>query len=141
MVNEYTQTISAIINERRGINPALSIKLGQQLGTKEDYFMLLQASYEVQKEINKSTENSSTPNLSNIRKVLFWDTNFDQIDWNRNKSAIIRRVFERGNDNEIEEIISFYGRPTVRRVIRSSKNEFLPAYNKNAAKHLQLSHQ
>ena len=47
-VDEHTQTISAILNERRGINPGLSIRLGQQLGIDIEYFMYLQSSYDVQ---------------------------------------------------------------------------------------------
>ena len=139
LVDEYTQTISAILNERRGINPALSIKLGKQLGIDVDYFMHLQASYEVQKEMDQSNRDSRDPNLKNIRKVLFWDTDFSQIDWERNKSAIIKRIFERGNDQEIYEIIAFYGLPTIKRIIRLSKNDFLPAFNENVKKYLTLN--
>lgn len=138
LVDEYTQTISAILNERRGINPGLSIKLGQQLGIDIDYFMYLQASYDVQKEIDQLNHSNRFPDLTKIRKVLFWDTDFNQINWERNKSAIIKRIFERGNDKEISEIIAFYGLPTIKRVIRFSKNDFLPAYNENVKKHLSL---
>ncbi|MDP5011881.1 MAG: plasmid maintenance system antidote protein [Crocinitomicaceae bacterium] len=138
LVDEYTQTISAILNERRGINPGLSIKLGQQLSIDADYFMYLQASYDVHKEIEELNRNNRIPNLTNIRKALFWDTDFNKLDWDRNKSAIIKRIFERGNDQEISEIIAFYGLPTIKRVIRFSKNDFLPAYNENVKKHLSL---
>jgi antitoxin HigA-1 len=138
LVDEYTQTISAILNERRGINPGLSIKLGQQLGIDVDYFMYLQASYDIQKEIDQLNQIKRTPNLKKIRKVLFWDTDFNQINWERNKSAIIKRIFERGNDQEISEIIAFYGLPKIKRVIRFSKNDFLPAFNENVKKHLSL---
>ena len=110
-INEHKQTISAIINQKRGINPELSIKLSDYFHTEEDYFMMLQAGYEVKRKL---AENSlKTPNLSNIRKVLFWDTTFDKIDWNKNKRAIIKRVLERGNDKEINEIINFYGKAKV----------------------------
>lgn len=136
LVNEYTQTISAILNERRGVNPGLSIKLGQQLGVPEDYFMQIQATYDVQKEMERTNQNNRIPNLKKIRKVLFWDTDFNQLDWEKNKSAIIKRIFERGNDQEISEIIDFYGLPTIKRVIRLSKNDFLPAFNENVKKYL-----
>jgi addiction module HigA family antidote len=136
LVDEYTQTISAILNERRGINTGLSIKLGQQLGIDLDYFMYLQASYDVQKEIDQLNQSKRIPNLNKIRKILFWDTDFNQIDWERNKSAIIKRIFERGNGQEINEIIAFYGLPTIKRVIKLSKNDFLPAFNENVKKHV-----
>ena len=46
-LEEHKQTISAILHQKRGINATLSIKLGHFFGIEEDYFMLLQASYEV----------------------------------------------------------------------------------------------
>ena len=141
LVDEYTQTISAILNERRGINPGLSIKLGQQLEIDPDYFMYIQASYDVQREIDQHNLSTRIPDLKKIRKVIFWDTDFNQLDWERNKSSIIKRIFERGNDKEINEIISFYGLPTIKRVIHNSKNEFLPAFNENVEKHLQSNTQ
>ena len=35
------------------------------------------------------------------------------LDWEKQKKAIIMRVFERGNDLEKNEIIRFYGAKTV----------------------------
>lgn len=52
-INEHKQTISAIINQRRGINPTISIKLVNYFNEAEDYFMLLQASYNVKIVANK----------------------------------------------------------------------------------------
>ena len=137
LIDEYKQTISAILNERRSINPGLSIKLAKQLGVSEDYFMHLQASYDVQKELEQNQKEKRTPDLSKIRKILFWDTNFNQLNWEKQKSAIIKRIFERGNDTENQEIITFYGRPTVNRTIQITKNDFLPAFNENVKKYLQ----
>lgn len=132
-INEYAQTISAILNERRGINPALSIKLGQKLGVEEDYFMLLQASYDVKKALQKTI--ITTPDLNKIRKSLFWDTSFNNIDWNKNKRAIIKRIFERGNDQEIKEIIAFYGRPVIKLELKNISNNFLPSFQHNVLKY------
>lgn len=41
--------------------------------------------------------------------MLFWDTDFDKIDWGRYRNSIIQRVLEKGNEEEREEIIRFYG--------------------------------
>lgn len=139
LVNEFKQTISAILNERRGINPGLSIKLAQQFGVDETYFMYLQAIYDVNRELELLQKEKRTPNLRKFRKVIFWDTHFDQLDWEKQKSAIIKRVFERGNDREIREIIAFYGRQTVEQIIYNSKNDFLPAFNENVTKYLQTN--
>lgn len=117
-IGEHKQTISAILNKRRSINPKLSIKLSKAFNTDKDYFMLLQASYDVKAAESKI---KNTPNTDNLRRIIFWDTNFDKIDWDKNKKAVIKRVLERGNTTEINEIISFYGRKTVSNVIKSIK--------------------
>lgn len=38
--------------------------------------------------------------LPELKHVLFWDTKTSTIDWERHKKAIIKRVFERGNEME-----------------------------------------
>lgn len=129
-INEHKQTISAIINQKRGINPELSIKLADYFHTEEDYFMMLQAGYEVKNKLDANRKR--TPNLNNIRKILFWDTTFDKIDWNKNKRAIIKRVLERGNDKEINEIIAFYDKDTVSKIAKSIKHSRLSTFQKNA---------
>ena len=106
LVNEHAQTISAILKEKRGINPKLSVKLGESLGVDDDYFMILQASYDV-KKLNSSSKSINTPDLSKIRKALFWDTDFSKLDWSKNRTSIIKRIFERGNEYEITEILNF----------------------------------
>ncbi len=111
-VGEHPQTISSILNEKRGMNPKLSIRLGQIMGIDKDYFMILQACYEVKSQVKQ--HKNVTPDLSKIRKILFWDTDFNKIDWVRNRSAIIKRILERGNEIELKEIISFYGEETIR---------------------------
>ena len=46
--------------------------------------------------------------IPNIRKNLFWDIDFNKIDWNKNKRFVIDRILERGTPTEIEEIAKFY---------------------------------
>lgn len=129
-IGEHKQTISAILNKRRDINPSLSIKLSKAFKTDKDYFMLLQASYDV--KIIAESQIKSMPNTENIRRIIFWDTNFDKIDWDKNKKAVIKRVLERGNEAEIKEIISFYGKKTISNEIKSIKrNSYLPSFEKN----------
>lgn len=132
-IGEHKQTISAILNKRRDMNPSLSIKLSKEFKTDNDYFMLLQASYDV--KLVAESEIKNTPNLNNIRRVLFWDTNFNTIDWNKNKKAVIQRILERGNKTEINELISFYGRKTISKEIKSIKKSFLPSFEKTITEH------
>lgn len=129
-IGEYKQTISAILNQRRGINPSISIKLASKFDIDEDYFMLLQASHDVKKALIPKTKR--IPNIENFRKVLFWDTSIDKIDWAKNKRAIIKRVLERGNENEINEIIVFYGKEEISNEIKTIENSRMPSFKNNA---------
>ena len=60
------------------------------------------------------------PDLSKLRPVLFWDTNMEKINWEKQKRAVIKRIFERGNDIEKKEIVRFYGRERVDDVLLSN---------------------
>ena len=77
-IDEFEQVIGEITKRRRRINPILSLKLDQALDTPEQgYFMLLQTYYDIAqavKELNKDNH----PDLSKLRKVLFWDTTFQK---------------------------------------------------------------
>ena len=59
------------------------------------------------------------PDLNIIRKILFWDTDFEKIDWEREYIPIIKRVLERGKDVEKEEIKKFYGEEKIKEVLTS----------------------
>ena len=137
-LGEYPQTINAITKGRRGINPSLSIKLGEKLGVNAEYFMILQACYEVEKIRQENLlKNQSKPNMAIISKVLFWDTDIDKIDWQKYKRYVINRVFERGSENEINEIISFYGKEDVKKILPTLPY-YLPSFPENAKKFLNI---
>ncbi len=130
-VDEHKQTISAILNQKRKITPKLSIKLGQFFHIEDDYFSLLQASYDVKTTYSIKQK---TPNLNNIRKVVFWDTSFEKIDWQKNKRAVIQRILERGNETEIKEIISFYGKKIIFDEVRNMNSRFI-SFKENIKKY------
>ena len=136
-LGEKPQTINAINKGRRGISPALSIKLGEKLGVNDEYFMLLQAYYEVDKEKQEFLKHQAKPNVAIFQKALFWDTIIDKIDWQRQKRAVIRRVFERGTKTEINEIISFYGEKTVEETLFSVP-QYLPSLAENAKQYIGI---
>ena len=136
-LGEYPQTINAISKGRRGINPALSIKLGNALGTDDEYFMLLQAYYEVEQERKELLKGQKKPDLDKIRSILFWDTNINNIDWQKQRKAVIRRIFERGNKEEIEEIISFYGIDIISKELKHIP-VYLPSIAENAETYLGI---
>ncbi|MFA9389568.1 MAG: HigA family addiction module antitoxin [Prolixibacteraceae bacterium] len=133
-IGEHKQTISAILNRKRKITPILSIKLSKTFNVDQDYFMLLQASYEVN-AIAKGSANKIHPNLDKFRHILFWDTDINTIDWDKQKRAIIKRILERGNDDEIIELISFYGKKTVSDEIKQINNPGLARFDQNIIHH------
>lgn len=133
-IKEHKQTISAILNGRRGITPLLSIKLSREFNVEPDYFMLLQASYEVEEAAAKVMVPGPDPSL--FRKVLFWDTDISRLNWQKSKRAIIQRILERGNEQEIKGMIDFYGIDTVRTQAARVPHSFLPSFKVNVEKYL-----
>ena len=111
-INEYPQTLSAIINGRRSVNLPLSLKIEKELGYDEGFLMSLQLHHDI-KVLKQKESAKYKPDLSKFRKVIFWDTDIDKIDWLKNKRAVIERVFERGNETEKEEVIRIYGQKEV----------------------------
>lgn len=79
---------------------------------EEGTLVILQAYYEIHKA--KQQEIKPTPDLSVLNNALFWDTDINKIDWDRQYRAVIQRVFERGNEEEKAEIIRFYGTDKVK---------------------------
>ena len=116
-IKEHPQTLNAITNGKRNLNTALALKIEDKLGLEEGTLAILQTYYEIDKE--KEKLESETPNISLLRKSLFWDTNIDQIDWQNQSKAVIRRVFERGNETEKNEILRFYGKQKVDAILDS----------------------
>jgi antitoxin HigA-1 len=105
-LGEYPQTLTAITKAKRNMNTVLALKIEQALGFEEGYLMTLQVYYDIQQIKNK--EPHAHPDLSILRAVLFWDTDIKKIDWQKQKQAVIQRVFERGNEAEKQEIMRFY---------------------------------
>ena len=115
-IDEYPQTLSAILKGKRSMNTSLALKIEEALNKEEGYFMTLQVFYDI-KELKSKAKEAQSPNLSILRKVLFWDTDINKIDWKRQKKAVIQRVWERGTEEEQNEIIRYYGMDVVNSVI------------------------
>ncbi len=115
-INEYPQTLGAITKGKRDMNTPLAMRIEHALGIEEGYFMTLQIFYEIKEEKRKQQDNAK-PDLTKLRPILFWDTSMDKIDWQQQKKAIIKRVFERGNKDEKNEITRFYGADTIAQII------------------------
>ncbi len=107
-IGEHSQSINAVITGRRELTAALSIKIERALGYEDGFLLALQAYYNVAAYKRKEASASVT-GIPPIRKMLFWDTDFDTIDWGRYRKAVVQRILERGNEAEKAEIIRFYG--------------------------------
>jgi len=118
-LNEHLQTIVAITKTRRSINTALALKAEKALGMEEGTLMVLQVYHDI--AVLKSKTHQAKPDLNKLRKILFWDTNIDKIDWVKHKNAVIKRVFAKGNQTEQDEIIRFYGKDSVESALKSNE--------------------
>lgn len=134
-IGEFPQLLGDITKGKRRINPALSIRLGDALGIDESFFSVLQAYYDI-KQQKKKQARKKLPNLKLLRPVLFWDTDINSIDWEKSKASVIRRTFERGNDQEILEIIRFYGKKEVQAILAQISN-LSSVMESNMEKYLQ----
>lgn len=102
------------------MNTPLSIRIENELGIEEGFFMTLQVFYDIKTEKRKQSKDYH-PQVSKFRPALFWDTKIENIDWDRQKRAVIKRVFERGNLTEKKEVLNFYGRDIVKEVLKAEK--------------------
>nr|WP_315155730.1 plasmid maintenance system antidote protein [uncultured Flavobacterium sp.] len=118
-VNEFPQTLTAITKGKRSMNTALALKIEKSLSLEEGYFMILQVYYDIEQEKKKDLQSlkEKTPNLKLLRSILFWDTDINKIDWQKQKKAVIKRIFERGNETEKNEITRFYGSQNVNAIV------------------------
>jgi uncharacterized protein DUF6922 len=56
----------------------------------------------------------------NVYRGLFWDFDYEKINWQASYRTIIERVVERGNPEDWQELIHFYGKE---KIIATLKNE------------------
>lgn len=101
------QTINAIIKGNRNLTTGQALKIEKALGYEEGFLSIIQSYHEIRKYKNKELA-LLYPQAPNVRKILFWDTDFNAVNWGKHKSAVIERVLERGSKKEIEEIKRFY---------------------------------
>lgn len=55
-----------------------------------------------------------------IRPHLFWEYRWEEIDFARLATVVIERVVERGNPEEWGEILRFYGKEEILKVVEKS---------------------
>lgn len=121
-IGEHPQTLNAITKGKRKLNTPLALKIEEKLGLEEGTLALMQTYFDINEE--KSKIKQTTPNLSILRKSLFWDTDSTKIDWTKQYRAVIQRVFERGNKIEREEIIRFYGKEKIKKALHQNNQPY-----------------
>lgn len=114
-IREYPQTLVAVTKGKRRMNPPLALRIEQELNLDEGFLLTLQALHDVEKE-KKRRSSDLVPNLSRFRPTLFWETDIYKLNWEAHKHYIIRRVMQRGNRHEQQEILRLYGEKTIQRI-------------------------
>jgi len=103
------EAINAIVAGKRNLTIDQAMKIESFMDYDEGFLSLLQTYYdEIKQDKNNKFSSLNSQKPPRIRRIVFWDTDVDKIDWERNKTAVVNRVLERGNKEEIDEIMRYY---------------------------------
>ena len=56
-----------------------------------------------------------------FHKRIFWDVNFENLDYDKRAAFVIERVFERGDVDDIRQCRRYYGDEKIREVLTNAK--------------------
>ncbi len=56
-----------------------------------------------------------------FQKRIFWDVNFETLDYDKKSSFVIERVFERGDVEDIRQCRRYYGDHKITGVLTAAK--------------------
>jgi hypothetical protein len=56
-----------------------------------------------------------------FNKRIFWDVNFEALDYDKKSSFVIERVFERGDVDDIRQCRRYYGDEKVAQALLNAK--------------------
>lgn len=101
------QKIDAIIAETYNPTAEEFLRIESVLKLKNGFLAILQQYYDIRQAEDQRLDNLY-PTPPRIRKSLFWDADFDKMNWGKYKEAVVKRVLERGSEEEIEEIKRYY---------------------------------
>ena len=101
----------------------MSVKLDAFFGFEIGFLYTLQSLYDVQQYRNKIAAEAIS-DVPNVRRILFWDVDFDSINWGWRKRFVISRILERGTEEEKIEIARFYGLDIAELELYRTKNQY-----------------
>ncbi|MFL9482386.1 DUF6922 domain-containing protein [Chitinophagaceae bacterium LWZ2-11] len=56
-----------------------------------------------------------------FNRRIFWDVNFDTIDYDKSAKFVIERVFERGDVDDIRQCRRYYGDQKISEILTAAK--------------------
>lgn len=118
-IGEHPQILEEITSGKRALSKRLAKKIEHEMQFNNGLLTTLQFHYKMKKsrERHGRRERTARPDISKFRKSLFWDTRIERILWSKQKLAVIKRIFERGNEQEKQEIIRFYGAKVIEQAL------------------------
>lgn len=67
-------------------------------------------------------ETNNNGGAMNLSRVLFWETNYDTIDWDKHVRYVIERVLTYGNMSDWNAIRAYYGMDRIRTEMMQSRD-------------------
>lgn len=101
------QKIKAIIAGEYNPTTEEFSKIENILKLENGFLAVLQYYYDIGQAEDQRLA-SLYPIPPRIRKFLFWDVDFEKINWGKYKRTVIKRVLEKGSKEEIMEIKRYY---------------------------------
>lgn len=118
-----TQRINDLVKGKRRFTLESSSLIASSLSLSDPgYFYRLQCNHDIYLFVEACEH--QIIDLTKFRKSLFWDADVKTLDWEKHKRWIIQRVFEYGNDEEINALIEHYGNKTVKEVLSTIQDEW-----------------
>lgn len=102
-IGEHSQTLNAVITGRRNLTTEMAIKFEQLLGYEEGFLLTLQVFHPIAEYKNRLAA-GSVNGVPIVRRVLFWDADFDTVDW----GAMFFGTWRRGGECTSSVISSFF---------------------------------
>lgn len=100
------QELNAILKGRRALPVELALRIEKELSFEEGFLSYLQLLNNIERIKRKSMPLREPPK---IRRILFWDTDFDKINWEQSKDFVMKRVEQYGTISEIDTVRRYYG--------------------------------